>query len=86
MSNVIQFRPSPATGSTASASGSGPIGAVLTFPTIADCESRAIDAAAASADCGALEAMMRMAVNGRSAEARSRASVWLEDIFNVRVV
>lgn len=86
MSNVIQFRPSSVTASTASASAPGPIGAVLPFPTIADCESRAIDAAAASADGGALEAMMRMAVNGRSAEARSRASVWLEDIFNVRVV
>lgn len=86
MSNVIQFRPSPATASTASTTAPGPIGDVLPFPTIADRESRAIDAAAASADCGALEAMMRMAVDGRSAEARSRASVWLEDIFNVRVV
>lgn len=86
MSNVIQFRPSPATGSTASAPAPGPIGAVFPFPTIADSESRAIEAAAASADQGALEAMMRMAVHGRSAEARNRASVWLEDIFNVRVI
>ena len=86
MSNVIQFRPSPATGSTASAPARGPIGAVLPFPSIADCESRAIDAAAASADQGALEVMMKLAVNGRSVEARSRASTWLEDIFNVRVV
>lgn len=86
MNNVIQFCPSPATGSTISASAPGPIGAVLPFPTFADCESRAIDAAAASADEGALEIMMKMAVNGRSAEARNRASVWLEDIFNVRVV
>lgn len=86
MSNVIQFRPSPATASTARTPAPGPIGDVLPFPTIADRESRAIDDAAASADCGALETMMRMALNGRSAEARIRASVWLEDIFNVRVV
>lgn len=86
MSNVIQFRPSPATSSTASASAPGPIGAVLSFPTFADCESRAIDAAAGSADEGAVEAMMRMALNGRSTEARKRASVWLEQIFNVRVM
>ena len=86
MSNVIQFRPSPATGSTASTPVRGPIGAVIPFPSIADRESRAIDAAAASADQSALEEMMKLAVNGRSAEARSRASIWLEDIFNVRVV
>ena len=83
MSNVIQFRPSSATTSTAGVSAPGVIAAVLPFPSIADCEGRAIDEAAAEGD---LETMMRMAVNGRSAEARSRASVWLEDIFNVRVV
>ena len=86
MSNVIQFHPSPVTASAVEAKAPARLGAVLPFPTIADRESRAIDAAAASADEGALETMMRMAVNGRSAEARSRASVWLEDIFNVRVV
>ena len=86
MSNVIQFRPASATTSTVEAKQPAPVAAVFPFPTIADSESRAIEAAAASADQGALEAMMRMAVNGRSAEARNRASVWLEDILNVRVI
>ena len=57
--------------------------AIIQFPSIAVNEGRAIDTAANDAD---IETMMKLALHGRSTEARNRASVWLEEIFNVRVM
>lgn len=87
MSNVIQFRLSPATGSTASVPTSPPLCTVVPFPSIAECEGSAIDTALASADMETMiGTMMRMALNGRTPDARSRATVWLEEVVNVRMM
>ncbi len=87
MSNIIQLHPSPATDSTASAPRRGALGTVVPFLSIAECEGRAIDAALASADRETtIGTLMRMALNGRAPESRSRASAWLEEVVNVRVM
>lgn len=83
MSNVIQFRPSYTVTLTAGAPAFGPLGVTIPFPSIEEIESLAIDDAAAEGD---LISMLRMATTARSADARSRASVWLEEVVNVRVV
>lgn len=87
MSNVIQFRPSPAAGSKESVPTSGPLGTVVPFRSIAECEDHEIDTALASPDRETtIGTMLRMALNGRSSESRSRASLWLEEVVNVRVM
>lgn len=83
MTNVLQFRSlngNASRGATPTAESSC---AIIQFPSIALNEGRAIDAAAAGGD---LETMMKLALHGRSNDARCRASVWLEEVFNVRVM
>ena len=83
MTNVLQFPSLTGNASrdaTRAADGSG---AIIQFPTIAVNEGQAIDAAAADGD---LETMLKLALHGRSNEARDRAGVWLEEVFNVRVL
>ncbi len=83
MTNVLQFRSltgNASRGATPAAEGSC---AIIQFPSIAVREGQAIDAAAADGD---LETMMKLALHGRSTEARDRAGVWLEEVFNVRVM
>jgi len=83
MTNVLQFPSLAGTASRdATPAADGPC-AIVQFPSTAVSEGRAIDAAAADGD---LETMMKLALHGRSTEARSRASVWLEEAYNVRVM
>ena len=83
MTNVLQFRSltgNACRGAAPTAEGSCDI---IQFPSIALNEGRAIGAAAADGD---LETMMKLALHGRSTEARDRAGIWLEEVFNVRVM
>ena len=83
MTNVLQF---PSIGDQASRNPAPTADrrcAIIRFPSIAANEAKAIDAAATNGD---LETMMKLALHGRSTDARSRASVWLEEVFNVRVM
>ncbi len=57
--------------------------AIIAFPSIAVNEGRVIDTAAADAD---IATMMKLALHGRSTEARIRACMWLEEAYNVRVM
>lgn len=83
MTNVLQFRSligNASRGATPAAEGAC---AIIQFPSIAVSEAKAIDTAAAEGD---LETMMKLALHGRSTDARNRAGVWLEEVFNVRVM
>jgi len=83
MTNVLQF-PSIADQSNRNpAPAADHRCAIIQFPSITLNEARAIDAAAADGD---LETMMKLALHGRSTEARDRAGIWLEEVFNVRVM
>ena len=83
MTNVLQFRSLTGSASRGATPAAERSCAIIQFPSIAANEGQAIDAAAADGD---LETMMKLALHGRSTDARSRASVWLEEIFNVRVM
>lgn len=83
MTNVLQFSSltgNASRGATPAADGQC---AIIAFSSIALNEGQAIDAAAADGD---LETMMKLALHGRSTEARNRACVWLEEAYNVRVM
>lgn len=83
MTNVLQFRSLNGNASRGGAAAAERSCAIIQFPSIAVNEGRAIATAAADAD---IETMMKLALHGRSTDARSRASVWLEEVFNVRVM
>ncbi|MDP3783815.1 MAG: hypothetical protein Q8Q79_12965 [Sphingopyxis sp.] len=83
MTNVLQFPSLAGTARSDATPAAGGRCAIIQFPSTAVNEGRAIDAAAADGD---LETMMKLALHGRSTEARSRASVWLEEVYNVRVM
>lgn len=83
MTNVLQFPTLSCNASRDATPASDSRCVIIQFPSIAVNEGQAIDAAAAD---GNLEAMMKLALHGRSTDARSRASVWLEEVFNVRVM
>ena len=83
MTNVLQFPSLTGNVSRDATPASDGRCAIIAFPSIAVNEGRAIDAAAADGD---LETMMKLALHGRSTEARNRAGVWLKEVFNVRVM
>ena len=83
MTNVLQFLSRSDNARRGAPPAAGGQCAIIQFPSIAMNEGQAIDAAAADGD---LETMMKLALHGRSTEARSRASVWLEEAYNVRVM
>lgn len=83
MTNVLQFPPLTGKARRDATRAADGRCAIILFPSIAVNEGRAIDAAAADAD---IETMMKLALHGCSTDARSRAGIWLEEVFNVRVM
>ncbi|MBU0865055.1 MAG: hypothetical protein KKA44_17960 [Alphaproteobacteria bacterium] len=83
MTNVLQFPTLTGKASRDATRAARGRCAIIQFPSIAVNEGRAIDTAAADAD---IETMMKLALHGRSTDARNRAGIWLEEVFNVRVM
>lgn len=83
MTNVLQFPTLTCNARRDATPASDSRCVIIQFPSIAVNEGQAIDAAAADGD---LETMMKLALHGRSTKARNRAGIWLEEVFNVRVV